>query len=320
MFDASLATWVAAALPAAALALAWAIDARFREAPDAWHPVAWFGRLAAPLGLAARALAPRGALLAGALAWAVLLALVIALALGLQALLAQAPWWLALPLLALALKPTLAWRMLRDEVAAVEAALVRSLDEGRAQLARLCSRDVRQLDEAGVRETAIETLAENFNDSLVAPLFWFVVAGLPGAWAWRAVNTLDAMWGYRGAWEWAGKYAARADDLLAWLPARLSAWLLWPARTDWRTLRREAARTPSPNGGWPMAVMALRLGVRLGKPGVYALNAGAPAPTAAALAQALTIGRGAARRAFGLALLAALTASLARAALTGALA
>lgn len=312
MFDASLATWVAAALPAAALALTWAIDARFREAPDAWHPVAWFGRLAAPLGLAARALAPRGALLAGALAWAVLLALVIALALGLQALLAQAPWWLALPLLALALKPTLAWRMLRDEVAAVEAALVRSLDEGRAQLARLCSRDVRQLDEAGVRETAIETLAENLNDSLVAPLFWFVVAGLPGAWAWRAVNTLDAMWGYRGRWQWAGKFAARADDVLAWLPARLCAALLWRPPTALRTLRREAARTPSPNGGWPMAALALRLGVRLGKPGVYLLNAAGATPDARAVARALRIAERAACTAFVLAALALLARGAAR--------
>jgi adenosylcobinamide-phosphate synthase len=83
------------------------------------------------------------------------------------------------------------------------------------------------MDETAVRETAIENLAENLNDSLVAPLFWFVVAGLPGAWAFRAANTLDAMWGYRGRWEWAGKCAARADGLLCWLPARLTAVLLW---------------------------------------------------------------------------------------------
>ncbi|MCZ2292350.1 MAG: adenosylcobinamide-phosphate synthase CbiB [Burkholderiales bacterium] len=304
-------------LAAGAIALAWVLDARLGEPRSAWHPVAWFGRLAAPLGHAARALPPHGALWAGSLAWAGLVAMVIALAWGLQLLLAQAPGWLALPLLALALKPALSWRMLRDEVAAVETALACSLDAGRTQLARLCSRDVRALDEAGVRETAIETLGENFNDSLVAPLFWFVVAGLPGAWGWRAVNTLDAMWGYRNSWEWAGKCAARADDLLAWLPARLSAWLLWPACTDWRTLRREAALTPSPNGGWPMAAMALRLGVRLGKPGVYTLNATAPAPSAQALAQALATGRHAAWRAFGLALLAALLSSFVRISLSG---
>lgn len=292
-------------LAAGAVALAWVIDARLDEPRDAWHPVAWFGRLAAPLGRAAVGREPRAAFLAGTLAWCALLALVVAAALAVQALLARLPGWLALPLTALALKPALAWRMLRREVAAVEAALARDLDEGRAQLARLCSRDVQALDASGVRETAIETLAENCNDSLVAPLFWFVVAGLPGAWAWRAVNTLDAMWGYRGRWEWAGKCAARADDLFAWLPARLTALLLGPVRAGFATLRREAVRTPSPNGGWPMAAMALRLGVRLGKPGVYVLNGDAPAPDAAALTQALRLGEQAARRALVLAMAAA---------------
>jgi adenosylcobinamide-phosphate synthase len=112
-------------------------------------------------------------------------------------------------------------------VKVVDTAVAQGLPAGRARLARLCSRDVSAMDETAVRETAIETLAENLNDSLVAPLFWFVVAGLPGAWAFRAANTLDAMWGYRGRWEWAGKCAARADGLLCWLPARLTAVLLW---------------------------------------------------------------------------------------------
>jgi adenosylcobinamide-phosphate synthase len=196
--------------------------------------------------------------------------------------------------------------MLTDEVRAVEAALQQGLDAGRRRLAQLCSRDVSQLDTSAVRETAIESLAENLNDSLVAPLFWFAVAGLPGAWAWRAANTLDAMWGYRGRWEWAGKWAARADDALAWLPARLCALLLWRPSFAPSTLRREARRTPSPNGGWPMAALALRLGVRLGKPGVYLLNPGAPPPDGAALARALRLAERAARTAFVLAALALL--------------
>jgi len=135
---------------------------------------------------------------------------------------------------------------------------------------------------------------------VVAPLFWFVVAGLPGAALYRFANTADAMWGYRGAragreWEWAGKWAARADDVLSWLPARLTGGLLalvghgtW-RRAGLRMLRREAARTPSPNSGWPMAAMALRLGVRLGKPGVYTLNAGAGAPVAGAVQRAVQL-------------------------------
>jgi adenosylcobinamide-phosphate synthase len=132
-----------------------------------------------------------------------------------------------------------------------------------------------------VRESAIETLAENLCDSVVAPLFWFVLLGLPGAALYRFANTADAMWGYPGMrggryWQWAGKWAARADDVLSWLPARLTALLLWAAALGavrWRDVRTQARVTPSPNGGWPMGAMALALGVRLSKPGVYVLNA-----------------------------------------------
>ncbi len=278
--------------------LAWVLDARFGEPPNAWHPVAWFGRLVAPLGPRLVALRPALALGAGACAWALAVGAVIFVAWCLQHWISNLPVWIALPLMALALKPAFAWRMLKDEVRAVEAALTESLDAGRARLARLCSRDVQQLDATGVRETAIETLAENFNDSLVAPLFWFAVAGLPGAWGWRAVNTLDAMWGYRGRWEWAGKCAARADDVLGWIPARIATALLWRPGIGLVMLRREAGFTPSPNGGWPMATLALRLGVRLGKPGVYTLNSTGRAADSAALQHALSCTETAARWAF----------------------
>jgi adenosylcobinamide-phosphate synthase len=273
----------------AALLLAWWLDAGFGEPRNAWHPVAWLGRALAPWGRWLPGLGPVAGFVAGGLAWLVAVGGVAVAAAALQAWILARPAWLAVPLLALALKPSFAWRMLKDEVAAVESALAQGLDAGRQRLAWLCSREVAQLDAPGVRETAIETLAENFNDALVAPLFWFVVAGLPGAWAWRAANTLDAMWGYRGRWEWAGKWAARADDLLAWLPARIAAGLLWRPGLALGRLRREAVRTPSPNGGWPMAALALRLGVRLGKPGVYVLNAPGQPPDAAALRRALRL-------------------------------
>jgi adenosylcobinamide-phosphate synthase len=187
------------------------------------------------------------------------------------------PPWATVLGLAVCLKPLLAWRMLRTEVQAVDAALGQSLEAGRERLSWLVSRDVAGLTEVEVRESALESLAENLNDSVVAPLFWFAIAGLPGAALYRFANTADAMWGYRGErngrqWEWAGKWAARADDALNWLPARLTALLLWPVGQG-AALWRNARLTPSPNGGWPMGAMALRLGVRLGKPGVYTLNA-----------------------------------------------
>lgn len=284
---------------AAALTLAWMLDRWFGEPRSSWHPVAWFGLLAAPLGRRVRGWRPGPAFVAGAMLWCVLVSLAVGAALAVQTVIADAPLWLAIPVLGLALKPSFAWRMLKDEVRAVETALAEGLELGRTRVSYLCSRDVTQLGEAAVRETAIETLAENFNDSLVAPLFWFAVAGLPGAWAWRAANTLDAMWGYRGDWEWAGKWAARADDVLGWVPARLSALLLWQPGMSVARLRREAACTPSPNGGWPMAAMALHIDARLGKPGVYTLNVAAPEPDAAAMERALKIAERAAWAAIG---------------------
>ena len=307
-------------LAAAVLLAAW-LDPRFGEPANAWHPVAWLGSL---LSRAGRWLPDRrsaSAFIAGGLLWLLVTAGVGWLAWCLQAALLALSPWLAVPLLALALKPAFAWRMLGDEVAAVEQALTggdevpgsSALVAGRARLARLCSRDVATLDAVGVRETAIESLAENLNDSLVAPLFWTVVAGLPGAWIWRAANTMDAMWGYRGRWEWAGKWAARADDVLAWAPARLTALALWRPGIAWRCLREEAGRTPSPNGGWPMAAMALRLGVRLAKPGVYVLNRAGRSADPAALAGALAAARRAVLAVFAVTILALLLMGLAAA-------
>jgi adenosylcobinamide-phosphate synthase len=277
------------------LLLSAALDRAFGEPRNAWHPVAWFGRAVQPLGPLLLRLPPSAALVAGGVAWTLAVGGAAALAWVLQLALDRlaAPWW-ATVAAALLLKPAMSFRMLHDEVAAVEAALQESLDAGRARVAMLCSRDVSTLDANAVRETAIETLAENLNDAWVAPLLWFVVAGLPGAWAFRAANTLDAMWGYRGRWEWAGKVAARADDVLAWVPARITAALLWRPGLALRRVAREARQTPSPNGGWPMATMALRLRISLGKPGVYRLNAGAPAPSASAVTQALVEARTAA--------------------------
>ena len=274
-----------AAAAAVALLLALAIDRWWGEPPAALHPVVWMGRA---LGACGTRVAPGQAtgrdlwsFWLAALSWCALAAIVLVVSGALQwAALAHLPAWGAALALGLLLKPLLAWRMLRREVLAVEAALGESLEAGRARLAWLVSRDVRQLDAAAVRESAIESLAENLSDSVVAPLFWFVLLGLPGAALYRFANTADAMWGYPGMrggryWQWAGKWAARADDALSWLPARLTALLLWLAARGvrWSALRALARATPSPNGGWPMGAMALALGVRLSKPGVYVLNA-----------------------------------------------
>ena len=329
---------IAAWAPAAVPLLAFGLDVAFCEPPVRLHPVVWMGQYlqwageriapsvvvdvppseggrhenasriaeSARIGLSETGGATtvrdaRRQFQLGALAWLLGAAVTTSLAWGVQGALGQLPVWLAVPLLALCLKPLFAWTMLRDLVAQVEAALGQGLQAGREQLAHLVSRDVQQLDDAGVRESAIETLAENLSDSVVAPLLWFALLGLPGAALYRFVNTADAMWGYPGVhggrhWQWAGKWAARADDVLNWLPARLTAGLLMlgAGRTLWQALPAQAALTPSPNGGWPMGAMALRLGVGLGKPGVYRLNAQAPAPQASHTWQALRRARRAA--------------------------
>ena len=294
-------------VPALAVLVALAVDRWLGEPPVRWHPVVWMGNYLGWAGRHVQAHTQQDlsgakdlkAFWLGALAWIGGAALVLIVTMGLQAgvvwMAEKGGWILAALFLGVLLKPLLAWALLKSEVQAVEAALSDpvsgSLEAGRARLRWLVSRDVTNLSETQVRESAIETLAENLNDSVIAPLFWFALLGLPGAALFRFANTADAMWGYPGLypnnglgrnWAWAGKWAARADDVLAWLPARVTALLLVLVNgaVSLAKLRDEATRTPSPNSGWPMAAMALGLGVRLGKPGGYVLNGDAPAPVA----------------------------------------
>ena len=289
---------------AIALLVALSVDRWWGEPRARLHPVVWMGNY---LGWAGRWLQRRTlqdpqqrdlkAFWLGAQVFIAGAAMVLVAAWLLQALCLALPWWAAGVLLGLLLKPMLAWAMLKTEVQAVEAALAESLPAGRERLRWLVSRDVAQLTDTEVRESAIETLAENLNDSVVAPIFWFVLLGLPGAALYRFANTADAMWGYPGMyqgrnWAWAGKWAARADDVLSYVPARLTAVLLLMVAGASglrlaRQLRAEANKTPSPNSGWPMAAMALNLGVAVRKPGVYVLNPQGRAVAATDTAQAI---------------------------------
>jgi adenosylcobinamide-phosphate synthase len=242
----------------------------------------------------ARGSGPARELAGGSCAWLGGAAAAVAAARGVERLAAGLPRPARPLVLAGALWPLLALRLLLEEVRRTESALARDVSAGRAAVARIVSRPTDDLDASEVRGAALSSLAENLSDSVVAPLLWFSCGGLPAAALYRYVNTADAMWGTRGELEWWGKTAARADDVANLLPARLTAALLARGRVPLAALRREAARTPSPNAGWPMAALALRLGVRLEKPGVYRLNPGAPPPapehTARALREARTAG------------------------------
>lgn len=208
-------------------------------------------------------------------------------------------WWLwSIPLL----KVTFAVRALLSAGQEVQAALERNdLDEARRVVRwHLVGRDTADLPASLVVSATVESLAENITDGLTGPLFWFALLGLPGAWAYRFVNTSDSMWGHhRPEKEYIGKFAARLDDLLNWIPARLTALLTVvaaalageDARGAWRTMWSQHRRTLSPNAGWTMSAMAGALGVTLEKVGQYRLEGGDGLRDAQAITRALRVVR-----------------------------
>ncbi len=186
---------------------------------------------------------------------------------------------IGLAMVVLCASTLLAQRSLHGHVSDVARALGRSLDEGRAAVAKIVGRNVEKLDDAGVARAAIESLAENFSDGIVAPTFWLAAFGLPGAAVYKAVNTADSMIGHRSErYRAFGFAAAKIDDAANWPAARLAAILIvaaaalgrtTSARQAWRVMRRDAEKHASPNAGWPESAMAGALGVRLGGPRAY---------------------------------------------------
>ena len=177
--------------------------------------------------------------------------------------------WIGIALLA---APGLAQRSLFEHVGAVRDALAGGdLKASRTAVARIVGRDVAALDDAGIARAAIESLAESFCDGISAPLFWLLVLGLPGIWIYKAINTADSLIGHREApWGDFGWAAARSDDLLNLLPARISGVLIaLVAGRGWRVMIRDARRHASPNSGWPEAAMAGALDLRLAGPVSY---------------------------------------------------
>jgi adenosylcobinamide-phosphate synthase len=261
-----------------------AVDAVAGEVPERVHPVAAMGRVLsrlerhAPSGETSRFVYGSVSAIALPVAWAAAGYLVERVA----------PW----PLQAMFLKSAMAGRGLLLAGRGVEECL-RSGDIGKArtELRALVSRPTQDLDERLIASAAVESLAENLVDSWVAPLLAYAVFGIGGAYFYRAVNTADAMWGYRTPeYEWLGKSCARLDDVLNWIPARLAAMMLivcGPRPADaLRVLLHDAVRTSSPNAGQAMAACAGQLGVQLEKSHHYVLNAEGRSPGADDIAAA----------------------------------
>ena len=268
------------------------LDVLLGEPPAAWHPVAWFGKLIQRLEQAA----PQDPL--PQLLYGVVMLLLAAPAAILPAALVhqlakRAPTeatqhgspYIGLILYALiegtGLKPFFALRMLVEAGRSVRLLLdQQDLPAARHALQSLVSRESSQLTAELVGAAAIESLAENLSDSIIAPLFYYTLFGLPGAAAYRLFNTFDSMIGYHGHCEYLGKAAARLDDMLNVLPARLTALFIIALAPlfggnrpkAWQIWRRDARKTASPNAGHPMAAAAGALNLHLQKVGHYRLG------------------------------------------------
>ena len=294
------------------IALALGIDQLLGDPPNRLHPVAWMGRAIGALARRAPAGQPSGGsgtpltpqkrrrFLYGA-------ALV---TLGSTAAY-TAGWaweriarWLPTPLSwlleAILLAMLFSVRGLARAANDVQAALAADrFDDARHALSwHLVSRDTSQLSPGQVAGAAIESVAENASDGIVAPLFYYAIGGLPAALAYRFISTCDSMLGYRDpVHEWLGKASARLDDLVNLVPSRLTAVLIilaaWLRGGDsggaWRIWRRDARSTASPNAGHPMSAMAGALGVELEKVGQYRLGAGQRQPRAADIERAVRL-------------------------------
>jgi adenosylcobinamide-phosphate synthase len=244
------------------------------------HPASWIGRLIARLDrrLNREIATPPARRRAGIVALLILVAIVGVTAFAAQYALLSLPFGILFA--GLLASPLVAQRSLHRHVADVARALENGgAAAGRAAVAHIVGRDTDSLDAAGIARAAIESLAENFSDAIVAPIFWMTIGGLPGAALYKAINTADSMIGHRTPRHAAfGFAAARLDDLVNLPASRLSALLLVAAAAlskdasagaAWRAMRRDAARHRSPNAGYPEAAMAGALGLSLAGPRTY---------------------------------------------------
>ena len=236
------------------LLFALALECLIGDPVNRWHPVAWFGRWAVWCESFLYADDKKY----GVIAWLFVIAIPCTLL------------WLGHVLLGwffdvLVLWLSIGWKSLFEHVRSVLNA--GSLQEARQAVSMIVSRDTGAMNEEETRRAALESLAENASDAVLAPLFWFALLGPLGAAVYRMINTLDAMWGYRNARYLSfGWWAARVDDVANWFPARITAYLMLRVgkSAPWTDIRRQAQTHASPNAGWPEVALAFAADVQLG--------------------------------------------------------
>ena len=263
------------------LFVALAIDLAFGEPANAWHPVAWLGKL---ISSEMKRTPRKGKLMQlvfGMVMVLITLGAITTAAYVLLLYLREINLIVYVIIAGLLLKFTFSLRGLRQAVTTVKGFLAQdNLPEARTSLRSLVSRDTADLNKSHLLSATVESVAENSCDSFVAPLFYFLLFSVPGAIAYRVVNTFDAMIGYHGEWEHLGKFAARLDDVANFIPARITALIIALAawickknmRQAWHIMLRDHKKTHSPNAGWTMSAIAGALGVRLEKAGHYKLG------------------------------------------------
>lgn len=267
--------WVAPIPAVVVLVLALVIDRVAGDPKTVFHPVAVLGRLINLWGNPGKYPA-RAQRVAGVFFWIITVLLVV---LPVMLYSMYAPFWLYLITAPFILKACIGWRSLEEHMRTVEGYAGSDLERARVEAGMMVSRNTTLLSEEQVLSAAYESGAENLTDSITAPLFWFAVLGLPGALLYRAANTMDAMLGYRDERERIGWFPARMDDILTFVPARLTGLMLvlWfclkgTAGQAMMVFRRDRKKRPGFNGGITMSLIAGGTGVMFEKPGMYRIG------------------------------------------------
>jgi len=263
------------------LLIALALDLVFGEPSNTWHPVAWLGKL---ISMETKYAPKRGKLkqIAYGVSMALItLGLITTAVYFLLAYLSGLSLIFYVGIAGLLLKFSFSLRGLRQAIDAIKRFLAKdNLVQARISLKSLVSRNTTELSKSQVISATVESAAENICDSFVAPLFYFFLFSVPGAVAYRVINTFDAMVGYHGRWEYLGRFAARLDDIANFIPARITALIIVLASLicrknvsqAWHIMIRDHKKTESPNAGWTMSAIAGALGVRLEKIDHYRLG------------------------------------------------